>query len=184
MYTADIFKPRHNPDTRQVILGYKRPPRDSRKEMERISGSVQSLYLEGGQGGEGLSKCQWGGRFVEESRPILDRRSPHSITSYQPHITHLIYLPLPSHSSFPHRPWTSPFLLSPLLSLLLLPTPLSSPLFTSSSRTLSFWPDRPDSGKFRLQSELYILLFTAKNVWVLNPYQSSFTSFWDCCWFQ
>lgn len=27
-------------------------------------------------------------------RQILDRRSPHSITSYQPHITHLIYLPL------------------------------------------------------------------------------------------
>lgn len=61
---------------------------------------------------EGLSK----------SRPILDRRSPHSITSYQPHITHLIYLPLPSHSSFTHCPWTSPFLLSLLLSLLLLPS--------------------------------------------------------------
>lgn len=29
-----------------------------------------------------------------KTRQLLDRRSPHSITSDQPHITHLIYLPL------------------------------------------------------------------------------------------
>lgn len=62
---------------------------------------------------EGLLECQEEEGLLK-SRPALDRRSPHSITSYQPHITHLICLPFPSHSSsFPHCPQTSSFLLSP-----------------------------------------------------------------------
>lgn len=55
-----------------------------------------------------------------KTRQTLDRRSPHSITSDQPHITHLIYLPLLLSAS----PLRLPFLL---------PTTLVSPLFTSPS---------------------------------------------------
>lgn len=71
-----------------------------------------------------LSVCKEEG--LSKSRPILDRRSPHSITSYQPHITHLIYLPLPSHSSFPIAS-ELPLFSFPCCFLF-----FSSPLFSSS----------------------------------------------------
>ena len=150
---------RHKPDTRQ---------RDSREENgegpSRLciwwKGSSQedmeeNICLSVSEE-EGLSK----------SRPILDRRSPHSITSYQPHITHLIYLPLPSHSSFLHCPRTSPLLLSSCCFLFFSSTcspPIPSPphllhwLFGQSA-------PKVESSDCWLHSELCVLLFTAKHV--------------------
>lgn len=73
-----------------------------------------------------------------KSRPILDRRSPHSITSYQPHITQLICLSFSSHSSFPRCPQSSTFLpSSPYCSL-----QTSLPLLISST----YCPEVESSG--------------------------------------
>lgn len=73
-----------------------------------------------------------------KTRQLLDRRSPHSITSDQPHITHLIYLPLLLSAS--------PLPLSFLL------------LFTSPSPLCPLGPWLPCRvGALRLHSQHYVL---------------------------
>lgn len=64
-----------------------------------------------------------------KTRQTPDRGSPHSITSDQPHITHLIYLPLSS--------------ALPLRLTFFLPTALVSSLFTSPPPLRSLRPKLP-----------------------------------------
>lgn len=66
------------------------------KQQERRNEEDLRVYTDRVSGGR-TRRSVWlrERRMVcRKRRQILDRRSPHSITSYQPHITHLIYLPL------------------------------------------------------------------------------------------
>lgn len=123
---------KHNLDIilikKQVILGYKGSQREiaGRKWRGscRLCVSGENNLLQDEEEKVCLSVSEEEG--LSKSRPILDRRSPHSITSYQPHITHLIYLPL-----LLSAPGPPPFFSFSLLLSLHLLTCLSSHHFTS-----------------------------------------------------
>lgn len=120
-----------------------------------------------------------------KSRPILDRRSPHSITSYQPHITHLIYLSLPSYSSFLIASDVPSLLLIFCFALLPFFHSFSSPTLLQTASELNCLK----KWKVQVACVLYILVVTAnkKKTW---PFVSSLKQWWHCsrkqnyCWLK
>ena len=156
--------------------------------MKRISESLQSRYLvEEISAGEGLSECQWGGRFVEEQadswQEVTTLNHFISTSHYTPNLPPaplpLLFYPLPL--NFPFSPFPAAF-------------SSSSSLFSSLPRLLHCLSGLCWKRKVRVA--LYSALHN-KNVFgawllakwfylpkiILCPFIGAFmTHFWDSNW--